>query len=91
MRVILSPEAIEDLQRIRAYIARVNPTAGSRIAVQIVVACDRLEYLPNRGRPGREPGTREIVVRPLCHRLPRDAGRCAGRPYLAHSAIPAGN
>jgi toxin ParE1/3/4 len=29
-----------------------------------VAACDSLDFLPNRGRPGRAPGTREIAVRP---------------------------
>jgi toxin ParE1/3/4 len=32
------------------------------VAVQIVAACDRLEYLPERGRPGLVPGTRELVA-----------------------------
>jgi addiction module RelE/StbE family toxin len=62
--VVLSPEAIADLRNIRAYIAKDNPSAASRVAVQLAAACDRLDFLPNRGRPGREPGTRELAVRP---------------------------
>lgn len=53
--------AIRDLQNIRDYIRRENPSAASRVAIQIIAACDRLEYLPERGRPGIVPGTREIV------------------------------
>jgi plasmid stabilization system protein ParE len=64
MPVILSPEAIEDPRHIRAYISKENPTAASRVAVQIVVACDRLDFMPNRGRLGRQPGTRELAMRP---------------------------
>jgi plasmid stabilization system protein ParE len=30
--------------------------------VQILAACDRLEYLPERGRPGLVQGTREITA-----------------------------
>jgi plasmid stabilization system protein ParE len=63
MPVVLSPEAA-DLRHIRAYIANDNPTAASRVAAQLVAACDRLDFLPNRGRPGRETGTRELSVRP---------------------------
>jgi len=38
-----------------------NPEAASRVAIQIVAACDRLEYLPERGRLGFIPNTRELV------------------------------
>lgn len=47
---------------IRAYIGKESLSAASRIAIQIIAACDRLEYLPERGRPGLEPGTRELIV-----------------------------
>ena len=45
---------------IRAYIGAENPYAASRVAVQIVAACDRLALMPERGRPGRDPTTREL-------------------------------
>jgi plasmid stabilization system protein ParE len=35
--------------------------AASRVAVQLIAAADSLEHLPRRGRPGRLPGTRELV------------------------------
>jgi addiction module RelE/StbE family toxin len=62
MPVAYSPEALADLAAIRAYIGDRNPAAASRIAVQLVAACDRLEHLPERGRPGAAPGTREIAT-----------------------------
>ena len=62
MPVIFSAEALADLVDIRTYIGNDNPYAASRIAVQIVAACDRLEYLPERGRPGLVSGTREITT-----------------------------
>lgn len=64
MPLIFSPEAIEDLAEIRSYIGQDNPFAASRVAVQLVAACDRLEYLPERGRPGLVPGTREVTTVP---------------------------
>jgi plasmid stabilization system protein ParE len=62
MPVIFSRAAIEDLTRIRAYIGERNPAAATRVSVQLLAACDRLEYLPERGRPGLVPGTRELVA-----------------------------
>lgn len=59
--IVFTNLAISDLQNIRDCIGKENPLAASRIAIQIVAACDRLEYLPERGRPGIVPGTREIV------------------------------
>ena len=61
MPLIFSREAIDDLGAIRTYIGERNPAAASRVAVQLLAACDRLEYLPERGRPGLVPGTREIT------------------------------
>jgi toxin ParE1/3/4 len=62
MAVVLSPEAIADLGHIRDYLGDRNPAAASRVAVQLVAACDALEHLPERGRPGRVRGTREITL-----------------------------
>lgn len=62
MPVAFSPEALADLIAIRAYVGERDPGAASRVAVQILAACDRLEYLPERGRPGRVAGTREIAL-----------------------------
>jgi addiction module RelE/StbE family toxin len=60
--VVFSPEAFDDLIAIRSYIRRDNPDAASRVAVQIIAACDGLEHLPERGRPGLVPGTRELTL-----------------------------
>jgi len=62
MPVVLSPEALTDLIEIRSYIGDQNPLAASRIAVQLLAACDSLEHLPERGRPGVVPGTRELPI-----------------------------
>ena len=62
MPVVFTRAARADLVRIRSYIGERNSAAASRIAVQIIAACDRLEHLPERGRPGRVPGTRELTI-----------------------------
>ena len=62
MSVVFSPEALADLVLIRTYIGNHSPTAASRVAVQLVAACDRLEHLPERGRPGLVANTREITT-----------------------------
>lgn len=61
MRVIWSDLALNDLAHIRNYIGDENPAAASRIAIQLIATADSLEHLPERARPGLEPGTRELV------------------------------
>ncbi len=60
--VTFAAPALADLLRIRTHIGQDHPAAANRVAVQLVAACDRLEYLPERGRPGLVPGTRELVA-----------------------------
>ena len=62
MSVVLTRRALRDLANIHSYIAEENPTAASRIAVEIVAACDRLELFPERGRPGLRRNTRELTT-----------------------------
>lgn len=62
MPIVFSPEALADLIDIRTYIGHDNPFAASRVAIQLIAACDKLEYLPERGRPGLVAGTREITA-----------------------------
>lgn len=62
MPLVFSPAALADLVEIRAYVGDRNPAAASRIAVQIVAACDALEHLPERGRPGLVADTREVTL-----------------------------
>ena len=62
MSVTLAAAARADLARIRDHIGQQNPAAANRVAVQLLAACDRLEHLPERGRPGLVPGTRELAA-----------------------------
>ena len=54
--------AIADLQEARNYIAHDNPHAARSIVFRILAAVDRLAQAPGLGRPGRVPGTRELLV-----------------------------
>jgi len=62
MTIVWSPEAIEDLISLRAYIAKESPAGAQRIAIRILHDVEHL--LPNNPhiRPGRVPGTRELVI-----------------------------
>jgi toxin ParE1/3/4 len=63
MNIIWSPEAIQDLISLRAYIAEESPTSARRVALRILHDVeDLLPENPHMGRPGRVPGTRELVI-----------------------------
>lgn len=62
MKIVWTRRAGENLDREKAYIAEHNPEAARRTALRILSAIDRLSRHPNLGRPGRVPGTRELVV-----------------------------
>jgi toxin ParE1/3/4 len=63
MNIVWSPEAIQDLISLRAYIAEESPAGARRIVLRLL---HDVEYLlpdnPHMGRPGRVPGTRELVI-----------------------------
>jgi toxin ParE1/3/4 len=50
------------------YVARDSPEAAERLVLLLLQAIERLKAHPAMGRPGRVPGTRELVV--------------AGTPYI---------
>jgi plasmid stabilization system protein ParE len=62
MSAFFTPKARTDLSRIHSYIAKDNPAAASRLAVELLAACDRLELFPERGRKGRIAQTRELTT-----------------------------
>jgi toxin ParE1/3/4 len=63
MNIQWSPEAIEDLNSLRTFIAQDNPSAAQAVALHIVQTIEQLlPDNPHMGRPGRVPGTRELVV-----------------------------
>ena len=63
MKIAWSPEAIDDLVSLRAYIAEDNPAAARRTVQHLVESIEQLlPDNPRIGRAGRVPGTRELVI-----------------------------
>jgi toxin ParE1/3/4 len=63
VRLVWSPQAVEDLAALRAYIERDDPAAARKTALRIIEAVETLiPANPKVGRPGRVPGTRELVI-----------------------------
>ena len=62
MKVVWSRRAVRHLVSLREYIARDSGQNAVIIAERILQAIDLLETQPDMGRPGRRPGTRELVV-----------------------------
>ncbi len=62
MRVRWLRRALDNLDEEAAYIARDDPRAAARLVERIVVGVERLAAHPASGRPGRVPGTRELVI-----------------------------
>jgi toxin ParE1/3/4 len=63
MNIVWSPEAIQDLISLRAYIAEESPAGARRVVLRILQAVEHLlPDNPHIGRPGRVSGTRELVI-----------------------------
>lgn len=62
MRVRWLRRALENLDEEAQYIARDNPEAAARTVERILASVERIAIHPALGRPGRVPGTRELVI-----------------------------
>ena len=62
MQVKWLRRALLNLEQEAAYIARDNPRAAARLVVEADAATRLLAQHPDMGRPGRVPGTRELVM-----------------------------
>ena len=62
MRVVWTGTARRDLAGIREYITADSPEAARRVSQRIRDAVRKLARYPHLGRPGRVPGTRELVI-----------------------------
>ena len=71
MKLIWSPEAVDDLSDVRAYISEENSAAARDVVLTILRFIElHLPAYPNSGRPGRVAGTRELVVPDLPFIIP---------------------
>nr|WP_314627025.1 type II toxin-antitoxin system RelE/ParE family toxin [uncultured Noviherbaspirillum sp.] len=61
MRVVWTPEAEQDRVDIWHYIAEDKPAAAERLDRLFSNAASNLARLPTLGKPGKIPGTRELL------------------------------
>ena len=61
MKRVWTPQAERDRTDIWVHIGGENPTAAIRVDAAFRDAADSLRDMPTRGRPGRVPGTRELI------------------------------
>lgn len=62
MRVRWLRTALRNLEDEAAYIAIEDPKAARLVVERVLQAIANLAHQPGLGRPGRVPGTRELVV-----------------------------
>lgn len=62
MKVVWTRVAQRDLIHLHGYILEHDPAAAKRMAAAILDAVATLTRFPALGRPGRVPGTRELVI-----------------------------
>ena len=62
MRVRFARPARDHLREIRSWVAADDPAAAARLVGRLRRAAEMLGRLPEGGRPGRVPGTRELAV-----------------------------
>ncbi len=62
MKVVVSAEAMADLNRLRGFLADNDLDAAGRAMAVLRAALRSLAILPGRGRPSGIPGMRELVV-----------------------------
>ena len=54
--------ALQDMGEIAEYISRDDPEKATAVVREIWDSSQNLRTLPARGKPGRVPGTRELVL-----------------------------
>jgi toxin ParE1/3/4 len=74
VRLAFTEPAARDLEDIIDYIALDNRTAAEGVLRAIAVAAERLADLPELGRAGRLPGTRELTVAALPYIIVYEVG-----------------
>ena len=70
MRIRWLRKALRNLDEEATYIAADDPNAARLVVRRVFEAVEQLTEHPGAGRPGRVPGTRELVVRNTRYILP---------------------
>jgi plasmid stabilization system protein ParE len=61
--ILLSHDAVEDVERLRAFLDHANPGAGRRALAQIWASIEKLQDFPALGMPTDDPEICQIVIR----------------------------
>jgi plasmid stabilization system protein ParE len=61
--ILLSPDAVEDIERLRSFLDQNNPDAARRALATIWTAINRLQEFPELGMSTEDAAIRQIVVR----------------------------
>jgi len=70
MRVKWLQKALRNLDAEGPYVAADDDAAAPLVVTRVMAAIDALADQPNLGRPGRMPGTRELMVRQTRYVVP---------------------
>jgi addiction module RelE/StbE family toxin len=62
LKVLFAPQARQDLDDIVDYLLQENADMAKVVLDRIMEAIRSLAEMPHLGRPGRVPGTRELVA-----------------------------
>lgn len=62
MRLRWTASAVRDLERITDYLFDETPQHAPRLVRSLYKSATALKTFPNRGRPGKKQGTRELVI-----------------------------
>ncbi|MBV8700046.1 type II toxin-antitoxin system RelE/ParE family toxin [Bradyrhizobium sp.] len=61
--IIFSPDAVEDVARVRSFLDHKNPGAAQRAMALILTSIERLQDFPDRGVPTVDADVRQIAIR----------------------------
>jgi len=61
--ILLSRDAIDDVERLRTFLDHANPGAARRALALIWTAIERLQDFPALGTPTENPDIRQTVIR----------------------------
>jgi len=65
VRILWTPAAADDLDQIAGYLKEHHPDYAQSTVRELYETIRSLRDFPQRGRPGRVEGTRELVFAPL--------------------------
>ena len=87
MKIRWTPAAAADLEEISDYLELHLPNFSRSTVVSLCEAINSLLSTPNRGRPGRERGTRELVMPKIPYIIAyRVGGEAIEILYIHHTA-----